>query len=64
LSLGLRPISVALIKSRIDLTALGVLNSLFFGLSSLILGRSIFSRIRSLYSVLLYFTHRLYSNIR
>jgi hypothetical protein len=47
-----------------DLTALGVLNSLFFGLSSLILGRSIFSRARSLYSVLFYFIYRLYSNIR
>ena len=63
-SLGLRPISVAFKKSRIGLIALGVLNSLFFGLSSLILGRSIFSRARSLYSALLCFIYFLHSKIR
>ena len=62
ISLGLRPISVASKKSRIGLTAFGVLNSLFFSLSSLILRRSIISRVRLLYSVLLYLAYFLYSN--
>ena len=63
-SLGLRPISVASKKSRIGLTAFGVLNSLFFGLSSLILGRSIIFRARSLYSAFLYLAHFLHSKRR
>ena len=61
-SLGLRPISVASKKSRIGLTVFGVLNSLFFSLSSLILGRFIISRARLLYSVLLCLAYFLYSN--
>ena len=63
-SLGLRPISVTSKKSRIDLTAFSILNSLFFSLSSLILGRSIIFRARSLYSALLYLAHFLHSKRR
>src|SRR5438045_7437871 len=64
ISLGLRPISITFKKSRIDLTAFSVLNSLFFGLSSLILGRSIIFWARSLYSALLYLAYFLYSKRR
>ena len=64
ISLDLRPISITSKKSRIGLTAFGVLNSLFFSLSSLILGRSIIFRARSLYSALFYLAYFLYSKRR
>ena len=48
--LGLRFISITSKKSKIGLIAFNILNSLFFSLSSLILGRSIIFRARSLYS--------------
>ena len=62
--LGLRPISITSKKSKIGLIAFNVLNSLFFGLSSFILGRSIIFRARSLYSALLYLAYFLYSKRR